>query len=551
MKKQVLLMLGAALVSGTMQAQFQKAIGYTNSEYGKSAQYDIPDKSYIIAGYTGAADANITKTDNAGNFLWSKSYGATGKDLFNSIKVVPSNLSTLPVKYIAAGQTSSFGAGSYDFLLMGTDNLGNPLFTQTFGQAGADIAYQVQVIRDQFQKPGYAIVGETSSYPTIYPGKNIYVVRTDLGGNYTDATVVGTPFDEVAYSIDQTSDGGYVVAGYTTAKTPIDVANNKNIYVVKLNAALNVVWSRIFSGPGDQEDIAYSIKENPYNNSIIVTGSTRSYGNGEESFLLNLNSFGAVNWFKVYGAYKDERSQSVLITKDPLGNLQYAVTGYTNSYNSTNNPDVLFYKTQFNGTLIWSRTYGGPSVDYAFEVSGNFTSAAQEYALVGYTYSFGAGLYDILLIETDNNGISASHCEKLIPQKEYTYYPYISENAQNVHVKDYKQYQTPYQALDYKVNYCSTPSIATTQASTMENSSVTDLFRIYPVPAYSTLTITFSKEYDGSILTVLNNLGASVGNYKLGSESINFNIADLAAGIYFLQTVNTNGLVKSSKFIKQ
>jgi hypothetical protein len=551
MKKKLLLVLGVSVIYNTsINAQFQEAIGYKDSEFGKSVQYDAGDKSYIIAGYTGGADANLTKTDNSGAFLWSHLYGTTGKDLFHSVKVVPTLFRKYPT-YIAAGQTSSFGAGSYDFLLVGTDNFGTPLFTQTFGKAGSDAAYQVQVIRDQLQKPGYALVGETSSYPTLYPGKNIYVVTTDLLGNYTDAVVVGTQFDEVGYAIEQAKDGGYLIAGYTTAKTPADVTNNKNIYVLKLNAALNVVWSRIIGGVGNQEDVAYSIKENPYNNSIIVTGSTRSFGNGEESFLLNLNQLGGLNWFKVYGAYKDERAQSVLITKDASGNPQYAVTGYTNSYNATNNPDVLFYKTALNGALIWSRTYGGKADDYAFEVAGNFTGATHEYALVGHTNSFATGLYDILLIETDNNGKSASHCEKTIAQKEYTYTPYISANAQNVHVKDYKQYQTPYPALEYKINYCSDPSYSEINSDVESTSSGRSLFLVSPVPASSALTITFSEVYDGSNLTVFNNLGAVVAQHKLGSGNFNLDISGLASGVYFLHAVKTDGTAKITKFIKE
>lgn len=553
MKKQLLLMaMAIVLFYQSCYSQFQQTLGDARTQYGKSIQTTFIDGGYIAAGYLtpgnlGLVDANLVKTDQNGNLLWTNVYGGPNNDYFNSVRDITNTGS--PLSYVAAGYTSSFGAGSYDMYLVGVDNIGTPLFSRTYGGSQNDRAYCVQKILDPYQKPGYVLVGETNSFPTLFPGTNVYVVRTDLSGNLTDAVVIGTSFNEAGHWIEQTRDGGYIITGYTTARCSSDTIANKNIYVIKLDPFLNVTWNRIFAGPKSREDVGFCVRENPYNNSFIITGHTKSYTNGGESFLLNLSAAGALNWFRVYGGPRLESGENVLITKDAAGVPQYLVSGYSNSFNATFNYDPLIFKTNLGGNiLLWSQTYGGTTAEYAYEIDENAV-AGPGYTLIGRTASFGAGSTDHLFIEIDNNGFSASACEKKPVQKNRIFTPCINSNAQHVHVTLSKIVQSSYVRIDYKIDKCSTPSRMA--AIIPEKEEEISSIKVMPVPAHSSIEVSSKEDCEGATFNILNSQGQLVKTSTLSSTNSTIEISDLVNGIYFIQVIKKDGGIESSKFIKE
>jgi hypothetical protein len=99
-------------------------------------------------------EAQVLPPDSEGNLLWSQTYGSIEDDGSRSVQV------TSDGGYIIAGYTWSFGVGEYEVYLVKTDSEGNLLWSQTYGGQDGDRGYSVQVTSDG----GYIITGETSSF---------------------------------------------------------------------------------------------------------------------------------------------------------------------------------------------------------------------------------------------------------------------------------------------------------------------------------------------------------------------------------------------------
>ena len=186
---------------------FARTYGGISDDYASSVQR-TPDGGYIVAGYTdsfGAGSDNIflIKTDANGNVQWAKTYGGTNNDYAYSFQ------QTSDGGYIVAGRTNSFGAGVYDPFLIKTDANGNLQWAKTYGRTGWDEAYSVQQTSDG----GYIVAGYTDSFGAV--NWDVFLIKTDANGDVQWAKTYGGTNDEWAESVQQTSDGGYIVAGGT------------------------------------------------------------------------------------------------------------------------------------------------------------------------------------------------------------------------------------------------------------------------------------------------------------------------------------------------
>jgi len=175
--------------------------------YGSGSVQQTSDGGYIMTGATGATldemDFWLLKVNKDGVERWARTFGGEGADVAGSVQ------QTFDGGYIIAGYTESFGAGGEDIWLVKTDEKGEEEWNDTYGGAGDDVANSVQQTSDG----GYLIAGSTSSYGA--GGKDLWLVKTDASGEMEWSWVYGGYYDDGANSVQQTSDGGYVVAGYT------------------------------------------------------------------------------------------------------------------------------------------------------------------------------------------------------------------------------------------------------------------------------------------------------------------------------------------------
>jgi hypothetical protein len=210
------------------QVRFAKTYGGTDDDRAYSVQ-QTSDGGYILAGFTasfgaGGYDIFLIKTDANGNIQWAKTFGGTYSDRATSVQ------QTSDGGYIVAGGTWSFGAGSNDIFLIKTDAKGNIQWAKTYGGTADDLASSVQQTSDG----GYIVVGYTYSFGA--GGYDIFLIKTDAKGNIQWAKTYGGATDDGASSVQQTSDGGYIVAGWTYSFS----AGDDDIFLIKMNARGNV-----------------------------------------------------------------------------------------------------------------------------------------------------------------------------------------------------------------------------------------------------------------------------------------------------------------------
>jgi len=376
----ILALLSVSLVALFTQSAyavtFAKTYGGMYPDYAFSVQ-QTSDGGYIVAGETnsftmGSLDIFLIKTDANGNIQWAKAYGGTGYDNARSVQ------QTSDGGYIVAGKTGSFGAGRYDIFLIKTDANGNVQWAKTYGGTDDEEAYSVQQTSDG----GYIVAGWTRSFGAGYD--DAFLIKTDANGNIIWAKTYGGTNLDSASSVQQTSDGGYIVVGSTASFG----AGNSDIFLIKTDANGNIIWAKTYGGTGN--DWAHSVQQTS-DGGYIVAGYTNSFGAGAV-FLIKTDASGNIIWAKTYrggGAY------SVQQTSDG----GYILAGYTRSFGA-GGADIFLVKTDANGNIQWAKTYGGMYDDEASSVQ---QTSDGEYIVAGFTASFGVN-GDIFLIKTDANG---------------------------------------------------------------------------------------------------------------------------------------------------
>ncbi|MCK4829573.1 T9SS type A sorting domain-containing protein [bacterium] len=355
-----------------------KTYGGINDDAASSVQ-QTSDDGYIIAGWTesfgaGGSDVYLIKTDAGGNTLWTKTYGDTDGDVAESVE------QTFDGGYIVAGISMSFGAGNGDYYLIKTDASGDSLWAKTYG--GLDIDWGFSV--DQTADSGYIVAGISMSYGGAM---DAYLVKTDTGGITIWDTTYGGILHDGAFSVQQTSDSGYIVAGVTLSFG----AGMGDVYLIKTDAGGDTLWTKTF---GDiYDDIAMSVQQTSDDGYIIAGATFPSWPGESDVYLIKTDSQGDILWTRTYGGIGEDAANSVQQTLDG----SYIVAGYTASF-SVGGYDVWLIKTNMNGDTLWTETYGGLYDDAASSVQQTSDGG---YIIAGYTESIGAGGSDVWLIKTE------------------------------------------------------------------------------------------------------------------------------------------------------
>jgi hypothetical protein len=364
------------------QCTFVKTLGGTGDDLGESVE-QTRDGGYIITGYTwsfgaGYCDVWLVKTDAAGNTVWTKTFGGKADDRGYSVQ------QTQDGGYIIAGLTKSDWTSCVDAWLIRTDATGDTLWTRTYGGAKNDYSLSVQ----QTQDGGFILAGGTGSRGA--GGYDVWLFKTDADGNKVWDKTLGGEGREGASQVQQTRDGGYIITGYTTSYG----AGGSDVWLIKTDADGDTLWTRTFGAGSDDEG---SSVQQTQDGGYVIAGYTTSYGAGyEQAWLIKTDANGDTVWTRAFGGSNAERSSCVRQTQDG----GYIVAGYTWSYGAGKD-DVWLVKTDANGAMAWTRTFGGPSWD-----EGNSVQQTQDggYIIAGTTWSSGAGRGDICLIKTDAAG---------------------------------------------------------------------------------------------------------------------------------------------------
>ena len=280
--------------------------------------------------------------------------------------------------YIIAGSTKSFGNGGADFWLLKIDSEGNEQWNQSLGGSNDEYGNSVQQTTDG----GYIVLGR-AVHPTHW--NNVWLVKTDSAGSEEWNEMWLNSDTQIGYSVQQTTDGGYILAGNIVGDG----------WLIKTDSGGNEEWNS--SWGGSYGEIFYSVRQT-LDGGYIATGSTGSHGNGgSDVWLVKSDSEGNPPiWHRTFGGSLFERGKSVQQTLDG----GFVIVGYTESLGN-GGYDVWLIKTDSSGIEEWSLTIGGVDDDIGESVQQTSDGG---YIITGYTSSFGNGGEDVLLIKVTSDG---------------------------------------------------------------------------------------------------------------------------------------------------
>jgi hypothetical protein len=360
---------------------WNRTYGGANWDTGRSVVL-TSDGSYVIAGTTGSYGAGnydvlLIKVSADGVVLWNKTYGGELHDFgFSMVQTVDGG-------YAITGEVWSFGAGAADMFLVKTDADGNMLWNKTYGGINSDFGFSVVRTNDG----GYAIAGSTNSYDA--GNFDVYLVKTDANGVMLWNKTYGGTNTDYGYFMIQTTDGGYAIVGETWSFG----AGGLDVFLVKTDASGNLQWSETYGGIN--YDIGYSVVQTSDGGYAII-GITDSDGTGNyDVYLVKTGSDGYMLWNKTYD-WSDFDVGLYLVQTSEGG---YAIAGSIDYYAAGS--DVLLIKTDPNGNIQWSKTYGGTDTERAYAMVQTIDGS---YTIVGETWSFDVDHGDLYLVKTDVEG---------------------------------------------------------------------------------------------------------------------------------------------------
>lgn len=351
------------------------------------------DEGYIVTGWTDSfgteRDIWVLKLKPDGTVEWQKTYGGDDSDEARSIQ------QTKDGGYIVAGATSSFVPRLDDLWVLKLKADGAIEWQKIYGGDDSDGASSIQQTSDG----GYIVAGETSSFGAGETDFWVLKLRPD-GSIEWERTYGGDRWD-VLSSIRQTRDGGYIVAGYTGSFVP-GGQETPDLWVLKLRPNGTVEWENIYGR--DDWDSADSIQQTS-DGGYIAAGETRSFGTADEDIMdfwvLKLKPDGTIEWQKTYGGVHWDFARCIQQTNDG----GYIVAGEIEFSGRGNDAWVL--KLRHDGTVEWQKTYGGDKSEGAHYIQQTRDGG---YIVAGETESFGAGGVDFWILKLEPDGSIDPSC---------------------------------------------------------------------------------------------------------------------------------------------
>lgn len=327
---------------------WQKSLGGTGDDEANSVLQSY-DKGFIILGSSNSIDGDVTgnigsrdywvvKLDSAGNLLWQKSYGGTNIDATGFIQP------TKDSGYVISGYTYSNNvnvSGNHstttaDLWSLKIDSVGNIVWQKCLGGTGNEWG----AIIHQTNDGGYIVAGDSKSNNGDVSGhhgslstQDYWVVKLDTARNIQWQKSLGGTSDDVLNSIEQTNDGGYIIAGSSMSNNG-DVTNNhgnNDYWIVKLDTSGNIQWQKCLGGTGD--DQAMEIHQTSDGGYIVTGESASANGNvtanngGYDFWIVKLDTVGNIQWQKSIGGTGTDVSSSIYQNAD--GSI--IVAGYSDS----------------------------------------------------------------------------------------------------------------------------------------------------------------------------------------------------------------------------
>ena len=308
---------------------------------GGTSVHQTADGGYIFAGEKSVGnqqDALVVKTDAYGNWQWSRTFDGGGYDRANGV------IQTADGGYAIAALSGGVLPGNSKGWLIKTDASGNQQWSKTFGGSDDDTFTHIIQVPDG----GYVIGGDKGGTGT---DTDAWLVKTDASGNQLWSRTFGGGLEEEEYGVIRTADGGFAIAGETESFGG-DVAG----WLIKTDAGGNLTWSKTYYGPsGPSGWNRFRTVEQTADGGYILAGECESNNPGDgDAWVVKTDASGNEQWNEVYGGVKTDYAAAVFVL--PGGG--YLVAGGTLSQGQ-GGLDLWLFTLSPSGSQLRELVHGG------------------------------------------------------------------------------------------------------------------------------------------------------------------------------------------------
>ena len=402
-------------------SSYVKIIGGPYNEYGTSV---IPysDNSLLLIGATwswGYWEGHPTKNIllikyynfNADSVEWAKVIGGNDRD------IIMASTPTYDNGCVISGITFSYGPGvpdSYNIFICKLDSMGNVDWGRVIDiptDSSVKYCYLSKII--QTNDSGYISVGETGYYnadPSDPHSHDLFILKFDSAGGLEWAKIVGGNSLDEGFSVMETPRNEYIVSGWTLSYG----AGAYDLFIIKLNSDGELQWAKTV---GDYHWEKGFYLTQAHDNGFIVTGYTRSFStdNNKDMILCKFTFDGELEWAKVFSGIYDQFSFNIISTEDG----GYATSGYI-LYPETS-CRLFFTKFDSSCSLVWAKTIDDTAAGDGFSVT---TLPDNSYLLGGYDRGFGSGDANLLIVKFDSSGHNCLGLDVTLAESDF--YPETS-----------------------------------------------------------------------------------------------------------------------------
>lgn len=420
--------------------------------------------------------------------------------------------------FIITGSSSGFSGGATDILLIRTDKNGIQQWIKSISYPGVDVARKVKPTADG----NYIICGYTNSKGN--GGYDVFVAKIDENGDTLFTKTYGGADWDFGYSIEPTSDGGYVIAGETYNNS----RGYNDFYILKIDADGNQLWEKNYGS--DTVDVAYNAVE-AYNGDILVVGSSNGYSSNKlgDGLVIRISATGDSLKKVLYGTTADESVYGIALAPDS----GYFVCGTSRPTNTEVN-NFMHFKANKDDEIV--NTYiinNGFSTTLRSIIALNSTDVL----VAGYSHPPGDNTLFGLVQKFNVGDWYQWGCDLNIPNKEEDFMDVIPTSDGGYcavgTVKDVSPGLTSASLLKIGGNGEQSSGVV---LSAKDEPAYH--FAMYPNPTFGNINLQFEKPVKQLSLAVYNGLGEQVfakqyNNVTAVTEDLN----QLDSGLYLIQLV--------------
>jgi hypothetical protein len=388
MKKGILLFSLLLLANSAIASTWSRTFSITNKYTTAYSAGPTSDGGFFAGGASynspndlASFDVSLTKLDAGGDVQWQKTFGGTDRD------IAYSTITTSDDGFLMVGSTSSFGAGSDDFLLLKLDSSGNIQWQKTYGSSQSDIAYSAAQTPDG----GYIVAGTTGF---LGGSSHFWILKLNSAGDYEWQRILGDfNLSEFAATITATSDGGYILAGNSPS-------GGWQTILIKLNSNGNPQWKKFYQPGGvavvgqypvihETSDGGFAVLTQTWTNSIFGLG------------FFKVNSAGNLQWLKVFELTQFTNIRDFNVTSDD----GFILVG--ENTDSAPTPITWLVNLDSSANVQWEKIYDTNGLD---EIHSITELSDGSYIAAGMNRPTGAGFGNLWVMKLDSTGDIDSSC---------------------------------------------------------------------------------------------------------------------------------------------